>query len=127
MTVYRDFDMNLAQDENGQLVILEDADSIKQAMKLLIMTRLGEMTKFNSPRFGSKIYNYLGEKISFIVGVQLEDELKLTISNYEPRVSVLNLTVTPDASNNMYNIQLTYIAKSTNNTDVLSFNVELIK
>lgn len=71
-------------------------ESIKQALRNLIFTNYGEV--FYDPMRGSDIRALLFELALDDIDIILEDQLKTTINNYEPRVNVIKVSsrVMPD-------------------------------
>jgi phage baseplate assembly protein W len=70
---------------------IKNDQSIKQALKNIILTNLGE--RFYQPNIGSDVYRSLFEPNDSI----MEENLKFAIENairfHEPRVSILNVEV----------------------------------
>lgn len=102
MGIYKDFDMNV---ENK---ILEDSNAVKQALKILILTYLGEnITDFN---FGTRISRMQFEKLNPSIPFEIEDEIKFAVSTYEPRVKLRSIVVRPDGDHLGINIYYDIIA-----------------
>ena len=50
----------------------------------------------------------LFENISELSGAQIEDEIRQSIENYEPRVELINVTAIPDYDNNQFDAVVVY-------------------
>ena len=127
MTIYKDFDFNFTMNSIGELSILTDTDAIKQALRNCILTRCREFTRFQLPLFGSKIYNFLGEKINIVSSIQIEDEVRNAVQNFEHRVNILDIIVSPNPTNNLYLVSMRYQIKNLNIIDEVSISVTILK
>ena len=83
----RDFDLAFKRHPTtGKLIIKKEDEAVKQAVKNLVMTNHFERP-FH-PEFGGNIRSYLFENFNSITRSQIESEINLAISNYEPRVKL---------------------------------------
>ena len=76
------------------------------AVKNLLLTGFYERP-FN-PTLGSNISKLLFEPVDFVTASILSKEITTTISNYEPRVSIKEVIVTPDIDNYRYEVNLKF-------------------
>ena len=60
------------------------------------------------PLLGSGVRNLLFENMDSITASLLEREIFQTLDNFEPRVSVKEVNVSPDYDNNTYRIGMTF-------------------
>ena len=102
---YSDFLTNFDKNPiTGNLAKVINEESVKQALKNLLLTNNGE--KFYDSGFGSKIKALLFD----IADASTMDTLKMTIEqaikNHEPRVNLLNIEVRDDSANNAYGITI---------------------
>ena len=70
------------------------------------MTTPGE--KFFQPDFGSRVSKLLFENVDDITASQIQEEIEFSISNYEPRVSLVNVSVVADNDNASFDAIITY-------------------
>lgn len=102
---YSDFMNNLDLNPiTGILAKVSNEDSIKQALKNLILTRRTERPY--QPFIGSRITSLLFEPIDSVTINSIKNEIEETIRNNEPRVSLNEVVVTPDETNNSYNVSI---------------------
>lgn len=91
---------------SSDLQTVKNEIAIKQALITLVKTNIYERP-FN-PLIGSRIntllFNNFDEGISGII----EEELKILISNFEPRISVISIETTEDRDNNAINVTINY-------------------
>ena len=58
--------------------------------------------KFFEPDFGSRVSKLLFENVDDITASQIQEEIEFSISNYEPRVNLTNVTVVADNDNALF-------------------------
>ena len=104
---FKDISMSFESNPlTDDLIALKNENAIARSIKNIVFTLPGE--KFFDPLFGSDISNALFENIDDISGGIIEDQLRESINNYEPRVNIISLVANPDPDNNSYNVTLTY-------------------
>ena len=74
------------------LIVLKNANAIKQAMKNLVLTSPGE--KLFQSEVGSKVYQLLFEPLDAFTVDTLQDEITNTLRNFEPRIEVISVEIT---------------------------------
>lgn len=100
-------DVNQSNPFNSERV--DDEDSVQQALYNLLRTRKGE--RVFHPEYGMDIEYLLFELITDDVSLELEVRTKQAITKWEPRVKILNISVTPDPDNNTYELSMYYRIK----------------
>ena len=89
------------------LVMVKDEAAVTQSIKNLILTKFGE--KLMNPSIGSDVYNMLFEPLDAFSAMELRDKILNTITNFEPRVDVLDMTVSAtEDSDDLISVQMTY-------------------
>ena len=91
---------------NDDLIGLKNANAIARSVTNIVMTYPGE--KFFQPDFGSKVSRLLFENVDDITASQIQEEIEFSISNYEPRVNLTNVTVVADNDNALFDAIITY-------------------
>ena len=91
---------------NDDLVSLSDTSSIARSIRTLVFTSPGE--KFFNPDFGSRISESLFENVDDVSALAIEDEIRSSIINFEPRVNLLNANVVPNPDDNEMNVTIEY-------------------
>jgi phage baseplate assembly protein W len=108
---YRDFDFTFEpHPETGKLGILENDRAIKQAVKLLVMTRPYEVPY--KPSFGTGIGGLLFEPMSAITADTIRSTIKTAIRNFEPRATVLAVYVKTDMDFKTVNVTVVFRTKN---------------
>ena len=105
--LYSDIDMNFtAHPVTGDVMKKIDFSSISQSIQNILMTNHYE--KPFRPDFGSNIRKLLFENIDVMNASILDQEIRNTIKNHEPRVLIEDLQVIPDYEENWYSVNMTF-------------------
>ena len=88
----------------GNLARVTEAQSIMQALKILLLTNQGE--RLYNINLGSKIRSSLFDPLDNITASTINNSIKQAIENYEPRVNILQLDVTPSEEMNAFKVNL---------------------
>jgi phage baseplate assembly protein W len=120
--VYKDFDLNMrCHPITGKLFIKKNDESLKQALKNLILTDLYERP-FRSD-FGSSIREALFENYTDSTESQLKDNIETAIANYEPRIDLLNITLSGDPDSHTLTASIVFRGK--NSTEISEATISL--
>jgi phage baseplate assembly protein W len=111
---------------NDDLIVLKNANAIARSIRNLIFTNRGDKP-FN-PFLGSRVNQMLFDPMDQISSVSLKSEIERTINNFEPRVNLDKVTVTPNYDENQYDIVIKYqIIGIDIDAQQLSFALELTR
>lgn len=102
-----------------------DAMAVINAVKNLILTNHYERPF--QPELGSNVRKLLFENLDIITAAALEKEITQTLNNFEPRVTVLGITVSPDFDNNSFNVTLQFNIINRTEPVTISFLLERIR
>ena len=91
---------------SGDLITLKNENAIARAVRNIVLTTPGE--KFFDPDFGSSVGEILFENVDDITAVSIKDEIKSSLSNYEPRVELIDVEVDPNFDENQFDVLITY-------------------
>ena len=91
---------------NDDLVSLSDTTAIARSIRNIVFTSPGE--KFFNPDFGSRISESLFENVDEVSALAIEDEIKSSIINFEPRVNLSFVNVKPNPDDNEMNVTIEY-------------------
>ena len=104
---YKDLSMSFETNPlNDDLVSLSDTTAIARSIRNIVFTQPGE--KFFNPDFGSRISESLFENVDEVSALAIEDEIRSSIINFEPRVNLLDTTVVPNPDSNEMNVTIEY-------------------
>ena len=91
---------------NDDLIGLKNTSAIARSLKNIVFTQPGE--KFFNPDFGSRISESLFENVDNVSALAIEDEIRNSIINFEPRVNLLDVSVNPNEEDNEMNVVIQY-------------------
>ena len=91
---------------SGDLITLKNENAIARAVRNIVLTTPGE--KFFDPDFGSSVGEILFENVDEITAVSIEDEIKSSLKNYEPRVELIDVNVEPNFDENQFDVTISY-------------------
>ena len=104
---YADLDLDFVMNPStGDVNILNGVQDIKRAVRNLVLTNYYER-KFQS-YIGSDTNALLFDLITPLTAVYLQDAISAVINNFEPRVSLQNVTVIEDPDNYAFNVTIEY-------------------
>ena len=104
---YKDISMSFGNNPlNDDLVSLNDTSAIARSLRNIVFTQPGE--KFFNPDFGSRISESLFENVDEVSALAIEDEIKSSIINFEPRVNLSFVNVKPNPDDNEMNVTIEY-------------------
>jgi phage baseplate assembly protein W len=91
---------------NYDLIGLKNESAIARSVRNLVFTLPGE--RFFNENLGSKVSRSLFENMDEISASVIQDEIKNTINNYEPRVNLIDVVVSPNYDENEFNVTINY-------------------
>lgn len=120
--LYSDFFDSFAVSPNSsQLARKTNDDSVKQSIKNLIMTEMGERPF--QPKLGTSIHDILFEPSDISAAIQLQTHIEYVIKYYEPRVEKLNVSVNASEDGNY--LQATIVFSIINNPTMSTVTINL--
>lgn len=103
--LYKDLDITFSAHPETQDVLKKiDMNSVKQSLKTLLFTNMGE--RLFQPDIGSPLKNLLFEPVDIITTQAIKKNIELTIKKYEPRVQLDLIDVVPNEDENLYEVSL---------------------
>lgn len=118
---YKDIDLSFAAKPNGELYVKKDASAVVQAIKNLIQTNFYE--KPFEPFYGGNIRALLFELADEDIEIELEEAIRQTIRQYEPRVKIINVFI--DSNTDRNDISVTIEFQILNTREQVSFTTAL--
>ena len=91
---------------NYDVIVLNNANAIARSVRNLVFTIPGE--KPFQPDVGSRVSALLFENMDQLTANSIEQEIKNTINNFEPRVKLREVRVTPNYDANEFNCLIRY-------------------
>jgi phage baseplate assembly protein W len=90
----------------NDLIALKNESAIARSVRNIVFTLPGE--KFFNDTFGSKVSKSLFENVDQISASIINDEIRNSITNYEPRVSLIDVQTNPDYDNGSFDVVIIY-------------------
>ena len=104
---FKDISMTFqANPLNSDLIGLKNENAIARSVRNIVFTLPGE--KFFNEDFGSRISATLFENMDDISAAEIVDEIKESITNYEPRVDLIDVEAFPNFENNQFDVRIVY-------------------
>ena len=105
--VFKDISMTFQSNPlNDDLIVLKNENAIARSLRNIVFTLPGE--KFFDEPFGSRITESLFDNIDDITASIIVDEIRQSITNYEPRVKLQDVKAYPDYEGNGFDVVITY-------------------
>jgi phage baseplate assembly protein W len=123
---YSDLDLNftihpIKKDINKHV----EEMAVINALKNLILTNHYERPF--QPDLGSNVRRLLFENLDVVTAAALEQEIFQTIKNYEPRVEILELFVSPRYDDNVFGVEMTFNIINRTEPVTISFLLERLR
>lgn len=123
---FKDLDLNFTihpvkKDINKNIGTMAIVNSIKN----LILTNHYE--KPFHPEIGSNVRRLLFDNLDTVTASAIESEIRTTITNFEPRVSITNIQVLPDGDNNGFKVYLEFTVVNLTTPVTINFFLERIR
>lgn len=110
----------LLPEPSGGLAYVEGDQDVEQALRIILLTRLGERPM--RPTFGSRVVSYVFAPGSVRYLGLLEEAVREAIRNWEPRVDLLEVSATTDEDDpTRVRVGIDYVVRRTNTRQNLVF------
>jgi len=109
----------------GLISRVVNENSVKQAVKNLILTGTGE--RFFQPNVGGNLRRLLFEPMDLFTSDAIKSEILQTIFNNEPRVASADCIVQPDESNNAYRVSVTFTIRTIQTSTTLEIVLQRVR
>jgi phage baseplate assembly protein W len=123
---YSDLDLDmLVHPHTGDLVVRYDDSAINGSIRNIIKTRVGE--KHFLPDFGSSVFNVLFEPFHPTTRIALQDQIRSTITNQEPRVELISVVVNENIRMDGYEVTIMYSPVNETKVVTLEFFLDRLR
>jgi Bacteriophage baseplate protein W len=103
----------LRVDRRGGVAISRAEDDILEAITIILGTAPGERPM--RPEFGCGIHNYIFESVDAYTMARLEQEIRIALDRWEPRIEVIDVDFVLDrVDHGEVLIDIGYIVRTTN-------------
>ena len=124
--IYRDFDLRfIPHPVTGKLILKKNTESVKQAVRNLILTNLGERPY--RPTYGSTIRSSLFDLFSPLTEEKIRSAVTIALANYEPRVQLLDIRFGGDPDRNELSVTIIFRPINTTDPDTVVINLARVR
>ena len=88
------------------LIAIKNETAIARSIRNLVLTQQG--SRFFNPLLGSEVSELLFENIDGLTSTDIEDQIRVTIENFEPRVNLTEVNVVPDYDSGGFDVTVDY-------------------
>jgi phage baseplate assembly protein W len=104
---FRDISLSFARNPvTNDILALRNEDAIKKSVINLVKTQIGE--RFFNSLLGTSTNSFLFELNTIEVSSVLEEQIETVLENFEPRIRVRSITVSPIDDTNELNVVINY-------------------
>jgi phage baseplate assembly protein W len=104
---FKDVSMSFQRNPlNNDIIGLKNENAISRSIRNIVFTLPGE--KFFDEDFGSRVNRILFDNVDEISASIINEEIKNSIQNYEPRVELISVETYPNFDNNSFDILIIY-------------------
>jgi len=124
---YKDLDLQFFCHPNTKdLVYVKDIDSIKKAVKNIVLTNFYERHFDDS--FGCNVRGALFEPMSFFTALTIQQTIEEVLMVHEPRINLISVEVEMDDQEELgYNVLITFSIRTQTDPIRISFFLERVK
>lgn len=120
---YIDLDATFAAKGSGDVYKKTSIASVKQALKILLMTNRTE--KPFSPYFGANLQDYLFELADTRSVLSMQTAIKDNIVAFEPRINPMTIRVSTDLDPDNNSVTITIVFNMVNSNEDVEFTTRL--
>jgi phage baseplate assembly protein W len=123
---YRDLDLNFRiHPIRKDINLLKGEMAVINSLKNLILT--GHYERPFQPDVGSNVRKMLFETLDIVTATALQREIEQVIKNYEPRVELLALSVTPSLDDNAFSVTMQFTILNRTEPVSVTFQLERLR
>lgn len=124
--VYADLHKDLTVNPfSNDLALKTDEEAVKEALKNLIFMDKGE--KLFQPYFGGNIRAMLFDLITPVTMKLIQEQIRTTINNYEPRADLISVEVYSLIDDNRLAVKILYALRSREEPIEVEFILERVR
>ena len=115
----------LRVDRRGGLALVRGHEDIDEAIGIILGTAPGE--RVMRPEFGCGIHNYIFESMDAYTMARLEQEIRIALDRWEPRIEVMEIEFDmSNSANGQLLIDISYVVRATSDLRNLVYPFYLI-
>jgi phage baseplate assembly protein W len=123
---YVDLDLDfLPHPVTKDVVLKYDEEAVKRSVRNLVLTNLFE--KPFHPEISSNVTTLLFENFNPVIAIRLRNDIERIIRDYEPRVNLRSVNVTPSPDRNLLEIGILFQVSGFNSTTGINIPLERLR
>jgi phage baseplate assembly protein W len=123
---YSDFSASFSRNViTSDVVRLADIDAVKRSVKNLIITDKYE--RLLNPTIGAGISELLFEQMTPLTTIAIRDTIIQTLNEFEPRINIDTIDVTPDYDRNTYFVSIAFSLVRNEQVGIVEFLLNRIR
>ena len=104
---YSDLNLNFTRNPaTGDVARLTDIEAVKRSVRNLVLTN--QFERPFHPEIGSNIRGLLFEPITPLTSLNLQRKVEEVLTNFEPRIRLVQVLSRPDADLNRYSLRISF-------------------
>ena len=107
------------------VVLKYDEEAVKRSVRNLVLTNLFE--KPFHPEISSNVTTLLFENFNPVIAIRLRNDIERIIRDYEPRVNLRSVNVTPSPDRNLLEIGILFQVSGFNSTTSINIPLERLR
>jgi len=119
---YSDLAFKPGLDQNGDLTVVKNNDSISQALFTLFHTVQG--SRVMAPGYGASLLPFLFETFDESTASKMGDYIRSAVERFEPRIFLDKVKINISEAEGIYEIEIFYKIRDTQEISSISFNLE---
>src|SRR5665213_3552856 len=92
---------------SGEVDMLNGYEDIESSLQILLSTRLGE--RVMQPKYGCNTDDMIFETLDTTLETEMKNRIEVAILFYEPRIDIINQTLTQDDLGGIILLSLDYV------------------
>ena len=104
------------------LLVLKNENAIRRSVRNIVETIPTE--RFFNSLFGSEVRDSLFEFVDFGTANIIQEQIKTSVNNFEPRAKLVGIRAIPDYDKNLYNVNIEFYVVNTP-TELVDMSVML--
>jgi phage baseplate assembly protein W len=109
--------------QTNDIIVDHDIKAIENSIRNIFTTKKGQ--KILNPNFGCSLEQYLFTQITDANARAMGNDILNGITQYEPRISVSNINITPQPDQNLYYVQIYYTILEINRQSTINIIAQL--
>jgi phage baseplate assembly protein W len=123
---FKDLDLNFTiHPVKKDINLLSDEQAIINAVKNIVLTNHYEKPFY--PDYGSNVRRLLFDNFDVVTATALQNEIEQCLTNFEPRISIISVTVNPNYDNNAFNVIMEFTIKNISEPITINFMLQRLR